>query len=88
VRGVGAYGLYDEASHGAKPLVVFDRPVYFAFDVFFILRSDAPSVRYRVDTDEAEARPFLLWPDRDDSPAPRHAARRMFRSLTKALRKG
>jgi hypothetical protein len=35
-----------------------------------------------------EARPFLLWPDRDDSPEPRHAARRMFRSLTKALRKG
>jgi hypothetical protein len=88
VRGIGAYGLYDEAIHGAKPVVVFDRPVYFAFDVFFLLRSDAPSVQYRVDTDEAEARPLLLWPDRDDSPAPRQAARQMFRSLTTALRKG
>ena len=62
VRGPGAYGVYDETMHGPKPRVEFDRPVYFAFDVFFFLRSDAPSVRYRVDTDDAIARPFLKWP--------------------------
>ena len=42
--------------------VVFDRPVYFAFDLFFFLRSDAPTVQYRVDTDDAVARAHLLWP--------------------------
>src|SRR5258708_13697119 len=60
----GAYGLYEEAIHAAKPLLQFDRPAYFAFDVFFFVRSDAPAVRYHVDTDDAVARPFLVWSDR------------------------
>ncbi len=64
----GEYGLYDESIHGPKPLVEFDRPVYFAFDVFFFLRSDAPTVRYSVDTDDVVARPFLMWSDRRGSP--------------------
>ena len=63
----GEYGLYDESIHGPKPLVKFDRPVYFAFDVFFFLRSDAPAVRYRVDTDDVVARPFLEWSGRRNS---------------------
>jgi hypothetical protein len=60
----GEYGLYDETIHGAKPIVEFDRPVYFAFDMLFVLRSDGPSVHYRVDTDDAIARPSLEWSTR------------------------
>ena len=63
----GEYGLDDASIHGPKPLVEFDRPVYFAFDVFFFLRSDAPTVRYSVDTDDVIARPFLVWSDRRGS---------------------
>ena len=66
VRGPGSYGVYDASMHGTKPRVEFDRPVYFAFDVFFFLRSDAPSVHYHSDTDDEVARPFFEWPDRDD----------------------
>jgi hypothetical protein len=79
VRGPGSYAVYDASIHGTKPRVEFDRPVYFAFDVCFFLRSDAPSVQYRADMDDAVARPFLEWPDGDDRrrrvPVPRRAGR-------------
>ncbi|MDQ1435667.1 MAG: hypothetical protein QOF59_2483 [Actinomycetota bacterium] len=78
------YGLYEESLHGPKPLVEFDRPVYFAFDVFFFLRSDAPEVRYRRDTENVVTRPFLSWSGRRGSPVvelPRRAAGVMKRRL-------
>jgi hypothetical protein len=84
VRGLGAYGVYDEAAHGPKPTIRFDRPVYFAFDVFFFLRHDAPVVRYPRDTETALARPFLEWGARDADPADatmRARARRVTRGL-------
>ena len=62
VRGPDTYGLYDREIHGPKPFVEFDQPVYFAFDLFFFLRNDGPSVRYDVDTEEAAGRPHLDWP--------------------------
>jgi hypothetical protein len=68
-RGPGAYGVYDEAKHGPKPHVTFERPVYFAFDIFFFLRADAPAVRYPRDSETAVARPFLDWGGRDVDPA-------------------
>lgn len=80
----GEYGLYDEAIHGPKPIVEFDRPVYYAFDVFFFLRSDAPAVRYGVNTDEAVARPRLVWSDRR-RPAPSQLARRAAQSVKRTL---
>jgi hypothetical protein len=80
-----AYGLYDETLHGAKPRVEFDRPVYFAFDVFFFLRRDAPAVHYRVDTDDAVARPFLDWSDRDDGRGLAGLTRRARRLLSSRL---
>ena len=55
------YGLYDAAVHGAKPSVVFDRPVYFAFDVFFLVGANPPSIRYDDDPEDALARPFVRW---------------------------
>ena len=61
-RGPGEYGVYDAAIHGAKPHVDFDRPVYFAYDIFFFLGADAPAVEYHVDTDAEVARAFLVWP--------------------------
>ena len=81
-----SYGLYDAAMHGPKRLVEFDRPVYYAFDMFFFLRSGAPSVRYRVDTDDAVARPFLVWTDRRQpiSQLPRRAARFVKRIVRRA----
>ncbi len=63
-RAPGEHAVYDAEIHGAKPAVVFDRPVYFAFDLFLFLRSDAPTVDYQADTDGAGARPVLHWPDR------------------------
>jgi len=78
------YGLYEESLHGPKPLVEFDRPVYFAFDLFLFLRSDAPAVRYRRDTDNVATRPFLSWSGRSGSPVveiPRRAAGVMKRKL-------
>jgi len=60
----GVYGLYDAAAHGAKPRVVFDRPVYFAFDLFFFVGTNRPSVRYDDDPEDALARPFVRWNDR------------------------
>jgi hypothetical protein len=71
------YGLYEEGLHGAKPSVQFDRPVYFAFDMFFFLRSDAPEVRYHADTETTLARPSLVWSGRRRSPVldlPRRAS--------------
>jgi len=71
------YGLYEEPKHGPKPIVEFDRPVYYAFDIFFFLSSDAPEVRYRRDTDNVVTRPFLSWAGRGGSPVvelPRRAA--------------
>jgi hypothetical protein len=79
----GTYGLYDESLHGVKPLVAFDRPVYFAFDMFFFLRPDAPAVRYRVDTDDAAARPFLVWSDRNGGRRRRDLSRRARRLLAR-----
>jgi len=62
-RGPGEYGAYDAALHGPKPHVAFDRPVYFAYDIFFFFVSaDGPAVEYHVDTDAEVARAFLVWP--------------------------
>jgi hypothetical protein len=55
------YGLYDMAQHGAKPSVAFDRPVYFAFDLFFFVGANQPSIRYDDDPEDALARPFVRW---------------------------
>jgi len=60
----GAYGLYDAAIHGAKPSVVFDRPVYFGFDLFFFVGANPPTVRYDDDPEDTLARPFVRWNDR------------------------
>ncbi len=57
----GEYGVYEEARHGPKPFVEFDRPVYFAFDLFFFLHPDRPAIRYDAETDAARARPFTRW---------------------------
>src|SRR5260370_7914408 len=59
-RGPGAYGVYDEARHGPKEIIEFDRPVYFGFDLFFFLRGDAPTVEYHADTDPQVAHPFFF----------------------------
>ena len=60
----GEYGLYDAAVHGAKPSVAFDRPVYFAFDLFFFVGANPPTVRYDDDPEDTLARPFVRWNDR------------------------
>jgi hypothetical protein len=60
----GEYGLYEPELHGVKPMITFDRPVYFAFDLFFFLTSAPPAVRYEDDPDDTLARPFVRWPDR------------------------
>jgi hypothetical protein len=84
VRGPGSYGVFDATLHGPKPSVEFDRPVYFAFDVFFFLRSDAPSVHYRVDPETAVARPFLEWSTgADDRRVQARPGRRHLRRLVR-----
>jgi hypothetical protein len=78
------YGVYEESVHGPKPMIEFDRPVYFAFDLFLFLRSDAPQVRYRRDTDYVVTRPFLSWSGRQGPPVvevPRRAAGVLKRKL-------
>jgi len=68
----GEYGLYDAALHGPKPTVAFDRPVYFAFDLFFFVGDAPPEIRYDDDPEDTLARPFVQWSDR--------RRRRFFRS--------
>jgi hypothetical protein len=63
-RGPGEYGVYDAAIHGPKPHIEFDRPLYFAYDIFCFLSDDAPAVEYHADTDAEVARAFLVWPGR------------------------
>ena len=87
VRGPGSYGVYDLSTHGTKPRVEFDRPVYFAFDVFFFLRNDAPSVQYHADTDAAVARPFFEWPDGDNRRRRVRMPRRAGRFVTRKIRR-
>ena len=55
----GEYGLYEPELHGAKPMVTFDRPVYFAYDLFFFLPGTPPTVRYDDDPEGTLARPFV-----------------------------
>jgi hypothetical protein len=84
VRGPGSYGVYDATRYEPKPRVAFDRPVYFAFDMFFFLRSDAPSVHYRADTETAVARPFLEWSTgSDDRRVQARSGRRQLRRLVR-----
>jgi hypothetical protein len=54
-----AHGVYDEARHGTKPSVTFDRPVYFAFDLLFLTGPGSPVVRYRADPETDPGRPFF-----------------------------
>jgi hypothetical protein len=53
--------------------------------VFFFLRRDAPAVQYRVDTDDAVARPFLDWSDRDDGRGIARLTRRARHLLSRAF---
>jgi hypothetical protein len=87
VRGPGSYGVYDLSTHGTKPRVEFDRPVYFAFDVFFFLRSDAPSVQYHSDTDAEVAHPFFEWPDRDSRRRRARVGSRARRFVTRKIQR-
>jgi SAM-dependent methyltransferase len=83
-RGPGTYGVYDEAMHGRKESIEFDRPVYFGFDLFFFLRADAPTVQYHADTDDEVAHPFLVWTDRNRGRSRARFPRRARRLLTMA----
>jgi hypothetical protein len=57
----GEYGLYEEALHGPKPSVGFDRPVYFAYDLFFFVGDEGMAITYHDDPDDTLARPFVQW---------------------------
>jgi SAM-dependent methyltransferase len=57
----GSYGVYDEAKHGAKPAVTFDQPVYFAFDLIFVLANKVPVIRYPGDSEDSVARPSVRF---------------------------
>jgi hypothetical protein len=83
-RGPGEYGVYDEAVHGPKPHVEFDRPLYFAYDIFFFVTGEgAPQLEYHADPETEVARPFLTWPGR---PGARRGRRLPFRSGKRAPR--
>ncbi len=56
-------GVYQEAKHGPKPDITFDRPVYFAFDILLVTGPDLPTMTYREDPEVAGGRPWLTWPD-------------------------
>jgi len=53
--------VYDEARHGPKPQVSFDRPVYFAFDLLFCTGPVMPQSAYRADSESDPGRPFFVW---------------------------
>jgi hypothetical protein len=55
------HGAYDQAVHGPKPFVTFDRPVYFAFDLLFLLGPGEPTVKYNADTETDPGRPWISW---------------------------
>lgn len=54
------YGVYDPERHGPKPEVVFDRPVYFAFDIALVTGGDMPAFSYRDDPETSVRRPRLV----------------------------
>ena len=60
-------GVYDPDHHGPKPLVVFDRPVYFAFDVVLVTGRRLPMLEYQADPETSGRRPRISWPSK-----PRH----------------
>ena len=53
--------VYDETVHGPKPVVAFELPVYFAFDVFFYVSDQRPSIHYARDAERELARPSVSW---------------------------
>jgi hypothetical protein len=53
--------VYNPERHDPKPRVVFDRPVYFAFDLFFYTGSEVPKVLYLDDPENDPGRPFFQW---------------------------
>ncbi len=64
-RSVGAAntGAYDPTRHDPKPLVTFDRPVYFAFDVILVTGPQLPHLEYPADPEISGRRPRFRWPD-------------------------
>jgi SAM-dependent methyltransferase len=54
-------GVYFGLRHGPKPEVVFERPVYFAFDIFFLVGPGEPKLRYRHDPEVHAGRPYVEW---------------------------
>lgn len=53
--------VYDVGRHGAKRDVVFDRPVYFAFDIVFGTARRLPNLLYVSDPEKDPGRPFFQW---------------------------
>lgn len=56
------YGVYDPEQHGPKPRCRFERPVYFAFDLFVVIAPRLPVIRYRSDPETTQARAVVSWP--------------------------
>lgn len=62
----GSYGVYDAAKHGPKAVVTFEQPVYFAFDLIFVLTNKVPVIRYPGDSEDSVARPSVVWDGESD----------------------
>ena len=55
-------GAYDVELHGQKPFVVFDRPVYFAFDIVLVTGPQLPILEYPGEPESSGRRPRFSWP--------------------------
>lgn len=56
-----APGVYDRRLHGPKPSVPFDRPVWYAFDLFLVVGDGDPVIEYPSDPATGTARPRVRW---------------------------
>lgn len=57
------FGAYVAERHGPKPDVTFDRPVYFAYDVFMVTGDGWPQITYSADPEWNPVRPSVRWLD-------------------------
>jgi hypothetical protein len=85
------YGVYDEERHGPKSRVPFDRPIYFAYDIFLIVRAGLPTIQYRADPETSAARAVVTWHEASSRarlvrPA-RRAVGRVVRPMRRRLRR-
>jgi len=83
------FGAYSAEKHGPKPDMAFDRPVYFAFDVFLVTGAGTPVVSYSHDPDSHPVRPSVRWAEGAEAWTPeRGSLRDRASNLVQAVRQG